>query len=1135
MKRTFNYSDDKSSKFWSIDISENTFTVNYGKIGTAGQTQTKTFADEEACQKEANKLIAEKTKKGYIETSSASDSSIVNTSPAPNNKKEKPKTEQKSIELPAAELIPVAIHADFNLPDSYWKVIVEKDSSELKIRHHHSNWCYNTKILPSAKDAIIDAAQLIVDKLENGFVFDEGEMVMPDGSTMPVNFDTIKALAASAPKLPKIGSIVNYDPGNLSHTSTYIKAIRSGNTERVKLLLDRGASATEKIQTSKSKTSKPFEVAVESKQKDIISLFLPLIEHPYIVYRLGGYDSLSILSYAFRDIDEEATKTLLDAGYPIEKDTSIFYWLSHASLSQDLVNHIIEKADPTHDKGYAVLEALKQDKPDLAIQILDRGVTADISQVDHDYLEYTKTPLIFALEHFPDNLALFEKLIEKGADISAGDESHATPLDYALLGKGSPEVRDLLRKSATAAHAFANEKEAELHAFVKTGVDYGWGDRTAYHRIIELLDAGVDPNCKDGYGCTPLHYALAKQIPCFIKELLQYGADPNARDNEGRTPLFYYHRSYGGNGSIISEFVKSGADVNAIDNHGRTILMHTTTIKDDHDMRSVMETFLWLKADVTSTDPNGNTYMHYAALADVGIDAENIIGGAVNNGADLNAINNEGYAPLHLMVKAPKDKRHTFHDSMIRHMLSFKADVNVQDNEGNTPIHLTAYPSDDYGDLISGNPDLMIKNNAGKTALECIKENGYYEGRLKKEIDSLLEEAAAGGRQLPPLQWIPQSVNPDAPTPTELNIVSAMLITDNDADDHLVFLGDNKFGIVGNIPGAATIVDSMQGQIIWHLNKCYDGDGGAPIADEEAIYVAREDCGSRYLTAHEPATGAEIWRCGLSSSYMQFGTIFVQTKQFLIHANISAKKIYVVDKTKGKTSARIPMAHPVKRYGRRDLFTCKDNLFFFGMDEKKGEYVLDYYDPEAKTFVSTIHSFGENMPFADCVYDDYLYVLVDDGCLYKIELPSGNVVNVVDHCPEIEHTFSGSKALNMDADCKLHYILSSECGQYNALHTYDVSTDKLETIHDLKEMKSELHPRAATSDRYVYLFGRHGNTGREIEIYDAQEQKMIAKMKLPNHGGYDWQEHALVVGDSIYVIQRGGDEYGDNSVLYRIQ
>ncbi|MDR1070219.1 MAG: WGR domain-containing protein [Gracilibacteraceae bacterium] len=66
MKQTFVYSDEKSNKFWSIETADNCFTVTFGKVGTAGQTKEKSFADEAACQKEADKLIAEKVKKGYV-------------------------------------------------------------------------------------------------------------------------------------------------------------------------------------------------------------------------------------------------------------------------------------------------------------------------------------------------------------------------------------------------------------------------------------------------------------------------------------------------------------------------------------------------------------------------------------------------------------------------------------------------------------------------------------------------------------------------------------------------------------------------------------------------------------------------------------------------------------------------------------------------------------------------------------------------------------------------------------------------------------------------------------------------------------------------------------------------------------
>jgi len=66
--RTFQCSDAKSHKFWTIDVRGNRFTVTFGKVGGAGRSQTKTFPTPEKARAAADKLIADKTAKGYVET-----------------------------------------------------------------------------------------------------------------------------------------------------------------------------------------------------------------------------------------------------------------------------------------------------------------------------------------------------------------------------------------------------------------------------------------------------------------------------------------------------------------------------------------------------------------------------------------------------------------------------------------------------------------------------------------------------------------------------------------------------------------------------------------------------------------------------------------------------------------------------------------------------------------------------------------------------------------------------------------------------------------------------------------------------------------------------------------------------------
>jgi len=72
MKRYFIFKDDKSDKFWSIEVQNNCTIVTFGKAGTAGSINIKEFEDDINANKEADKLIKEKIKKGYIEITDGS-------------------------------------------------------------------------------------------------------------------------------------------------------------------------------------------------------------------------------------------------------------------------------------------------------------------------------------------------------------------------------------------------------------------------------------------------------------------------------------------------------------------------------------------------------------------------------------------------------------------------------------------------------------------------------------------------------------------------------------------------------------------------------------------------------------------------------------------------------------------------------------------------------------------------------------------------------------------------------------------------------------------------------------------------------------------------------------------------------
>ena len=56
-----------SAKFWEVSVTGATVHVRFGRIGSAGQRQTKEFVNAAAAAGHAQRLIAQKLAKGYLE------------------------------------------------------------------------------------------------------------------------------------------------------------------------------------------------------------------------------------------------------------------------------------------------------------------------------------------------------------------------------------------------------------------------------------------------------------------------------------------------------------------------------------------------------------------------------------------------------------------------------------------------------------------------------------------------------------------------------------------------------------------------------------------------------------------------------------------------------------------------------------------------------------------------------------------------------------------------------------------------------------------------------------------------------------------------------------------------------------
>ena len=63
--------DGSSKKFWRGRIEGGTLTINYGRIGTNGQTKVKELGSDDKARKELDKVAGSKRKKGYEDAGDA--------------------------------------------------------------------------------------------------------------------------------------------------------------------------------------------------------------------------------------------------------------------------------------------------------------------------------------------------------------------------------------------------------------------------------------------------------------------------------------------------------------------------------------------------------------------------------------------------------------------------------------------------------------------------------------------------------------------------------------------------------------------------------------------------------------------------------------------------------------------------------------------------------------------------------------------------------------------------------------------------------------------------------------------------------------------------------------------------------
>jgi predicted DNA-binding WGR domain protein len=182
-KRMFELVAGSSSKFWEVWRDGNEVRTRYGRIGSDGSTTVKSEADEARAQKLYDKLVKEKTGKGYIEKTAggaAAAPAPAAAAPAPVGKRAVKPAPQKAVESDDGEGAGGGDGGDggfarYQVDEKFWAIRLDGARHTVKYGKIGTNGAEKTKTFASPAEAKKDHDKLVKEKTGKGYQQVDGD------------------------------------------------------------------------------------------------------------------------------------------------------------------------------------------------------------------------------------------------------------------------------------------------------------------------------------------------------------------------------------------------------------------------------------------------------------------------------------------------------------------------------------------------------------------------------------------------------------------------------------------------------------------------------------------------------------------------------------------------------------------------------------------------------------------------------------------------------------------------------------------------------------------------------------------------------------------------------------------------